>query len=118
MNCSIAGDYEKTGFAILSGISDYLMPTTSSPLLARNQTQITAYPNPISGSGQIFITLPDGDTHTLSAKIIAADGTQFELSLNQFGQNADIQLPNLPCGVYFLVIQTTKQRLTERIMVI
>lgn len=55
MNCADAGFYDKTAFAILHGISDYLNLgfVGVDELLATNKLNVKAYPNPFSAELQI-----------------------------------------------------------------
>ena len=50
MNCSSAGSYDKTAFAILNGITDYLVLGTSSRdrEIDGHSIDLQAYPNPFS----------------------------------------------------------------------
>ena len=116
-NCESAGDFDKTAYALLAGISDYLLNPNSTPKHVKQLEQLTTYPNPLSGSGNMHITFPTENTVILSAKMVAITGIQYQLKLNNYGHTADVELPYLQSGIYILVIETATQKLTERIII-
>lgn len=108
MNCSSAGSYDKTAFAILHGISDYLEVVTSAGYSMPEDISmdIRAYPNPFSD--QVFIEWnPDKDLKSayitdmlgrLVYQLPAGGAYNGKLSWNSIDRNGT----KVSRGIYFL----------------
>jgi hypothetical protein len=118
MNCAEAGDYDKTAFTLLSGISDYLglqssainPEITSEMYNISNDLSVRIYPNPISSNSRLNIKV--------DSKIFS----KYDISIyNILGQKVAIlqngnitpgilqissKLKNLSTGTYFILLQT------------
>ncbi len=65
MNCSEAGDFDKTALALLSGIKDYLglqeTPVEPIPFVAQRAVEeeisLSAYPNPVSNGSKLSVNI-------------------------------------------------------------
>lgn len=112
MNCSSAGDYDKTAFALLSGIQLYLMPAVAS-VNQYKKKEMRLYPNPAQAGGNIQVDLP-GNATIDAARIISLDGRQIPITAYN---DKSIPLPQLKHGMYILEVQTNGNFYRNRIII-
>lgn len=111
MNCSAAGSYDLTAFALLSGIYDYLDIEIAEPeepevILSTlpKDMEVTAYPNPfvnditVSWQGQLKVT--DAYLTDMQGKLIM--GTSIEQGRNTL----TVSGPTLASGNYIINLKT------------
>lgn len=105
MNCESNGDYDKSAFAILNGISDYLeLETMAVPGLAYDEIQLRAFPNPFRD----MLTVEwNPDREPLSILITDVLGRRIYQSDNMGGQQGSMSLSTSDWssktgGIYFL----------------
>ncbi|MDQ7053592.1 MAG: M14 family zinc carboxypeptidase [candidate division KSB1 bacterium] len=118
MNCSSAGDYDRSAQAILAGVRDYLnlgQPTgialnESSSALPRHLSLDALYPNPISdpGNGILRFYLPAADNVSLIIYDMLGRRMQAErIIAGRAGwQRLVLRLPRLAAGRYWLVLRS------------
>ncbi len=130
MNCSAAGDYDSTAYALVHGIADYLglAQTGIKEQIAANQALSLSqnYPNPVQLSG------PSGSTTTIQYSLNRPKKVQLTL-YNVLGQKIKVlqngikavgthdvsfDATNLSNGIYFYKLETATESRFRKLMII
>ncbi len=129
MNCYSAGEYDRTAHAMVSGIIDYLNinpPTgiTEQPAAAApDRFSLQAfYPNPVASAGAARIRYYLAEPAKVTIELYNALGRRLQslehLSDQAGLQFAEIRLPPLSSGVYWLVLRSRYGTLSRRFVVL
>ena len=114
MNCSSAGNYDVTAFALLSGIADYFeLETLDLDIFPTNKNVLNIYPNPVSESGSIFISAHTYRDIDYEIRLISFDGNIIEIpmsSTTKSGSVIELQLDIISSGMY--IVQYTSEGVT------
>ncbi len=129
MNCSLAGDYDRTAYALLHGIADYLgigqVPVPPQEELVTEAILVhPGYPNPVlldAGSNTVVIRyeLPSAQPvrlvlYDLLGRVVAV----VDEGERQAGSStARIDVGGLGSGVYFCRLETTLGSKVQRLMI-
>lgn len=117
MNCSSAGNYDETAFAMLSGIADYLdlrVPAGINQFAINSEIQI--YPNPVKSNG--FLSVDSKSDNIRCFKIFDTTGKQMYYSANHTGNGSyELKIPAANPGMYILQMQTRSKVFTKKIII-
>lgn len=121
MNCSTAGQFDKTAFAMLGGIDDYLNATFTAIDETKPETfaGILAYPNPVVAASNFSVVFPTSVSQVFQTELVSLNGNEIKLTGADFGEDktVDFQLPNLAAGIYLLKTATDKGLFSTRIII-
>lgn len=106
MNCSSAGSYEVTAFALLSGIADYFeLETLSTETSNISEKTLDIYPNPISKTESVFIGSHTFREVDYNINLITLDGNIINIpksKTSKTGSIIEFTLDNVSNGVYII----------------
>lgn len=129
MNCASAGQYDRTAFALLQGIADYLglTPTaiTDTPELPADFSLAQSYPNPMNigqaSGNSTFIRYSVG--RSMPVRLALYDILGREIAVLRDGPappgsyQVELNATDLASGVYFYRLQTRNGTLTRRLLI-
>lgn len=120
MNCASASDYDKTAFAILNGIKDYLQIGSIASVHDFSDLQnIEIYPNPIIRGQEIKIKFDKSQTEPCLLKFCDINGKT--ILSKKILTNSEIEsfaIPYVKSGIYFLQINSTKGIVNKKVILI
>lgn len=119
MNCASAGLFDKTAWAILNGISDYLGLTTPPTGIGNliKETPFSLYPNPAWAGSTIHIKSKNL-SEIKQIEIFSSTGKSvYTLPTQYSGEVADFTLPTLSPGIYVVVLSNNSEITRTKIMV-
>ncbi len=122
-NCQEAGSYDRTAFAILHGITDYLglINTLAFDLSDKSKLRLNVFPNP-SSTAQRHLILTYTLVHPCSVNITLYDVKGHICLQLHFPPHTDrvqrhyLNLSNLSGGTYFLQLSTDEAQLTKQVI--
>jgi hypothetical protein len=131
MNCTSAGDFDQTAYALLHGSADYLglintAVTHSGTELVRDEMELQNFPNPISLANQqdLSTVVQYHLKSSQDVRLVLYDilGRQLTV-LDQGYRSADehrliFNAGHLPNGIYFFALETATNRIIKRFSVI
>jgi hypothetical protein len=125
MNCPSAGQYDKTAFAILQGIADYLklMQTgvTATTDLPTDFALAQNFPNPLRAG--IATIIRYSVWQTTPVRLVLYDALGREITVLSEGvavpgtYQIEIDTANLANGIYFYRLQTNTGALTRQLLI-
>ncbi|MCK5781193.1 MAG: T9SS type A sorting domain-containing protein [Flavobacteriales bacterium] len=121
MNCSSAGDYEKTAFALLSGIADYfeleMLGLDYSPAIS---SSLNIYPNPASQSSSIHISAHTYRDVEYRIQLISTGGRIIDIPISQTSKSGSViefRASNLPKGLYMVKYSSEEITMLGRLLI-
>ncbi len=121
MNCSSAGSYDVTAFALLSGIADYLeLETLDLDIFPTDKNSLNIYPNPASKSRSVFISAHTFRDVDYQIHLISFDGNVLEIPISKSSKNSsviELQLDNVPSGMYIVQYASEGVIMTGKLIV-
>jgi hypothetical protein len=124
-NCAEAGSYDKTAFAILSGISNYFgitYPVYTDECITDNYFLEQNYPNPAKVNSYISIKYMIPKTEKIKLEIFNMSGkkiiTVFDGIENEGWHNKTINSYGLNSGNYFYRLTTKSKVLTKKMVIL
>ena len=120
-NCDEAGDYDKTAFALLSGIADYLelevLGVDDLPVISK---ALNIYPNPASQSSSVYISAHTHRDVEYRIQIISAEGRIIDVPMsqtNKSGSVIELRTLNFPSGLYIVQYSSEGLTMSGRLMI-
>ena len=116
MNCASAGSYDKTAYALLYGISDYLNLgyVGIQNEISSNSFNINTYPNPVKDILSIESNLPS--SKEVSLAMYNSFGTLVYKTTYTGSTKIDFQSMNLSSGLYIINCKYDEYTNTEKII--
>lgn len=117
MNCSLAGNYQRTAESILWGIADYLgLHSPVSVQTADLFSHIEVYPNPVKFGNSFIVDLPSNVAVT-SVKLIDVNGRlQSVEQIDRAENKLELYFDGTQSGVYFLQLTTNDNVFVKKVM--
>lgn len=121
MNCSSAGSYDVTAFALLSGIADYLeLETLGLDILPTDKNILNIHPNPASKSRSVFISAHTFRDVEYDIRLITFDGNMINIPMSntsKSGSVIELQLDNVSSGMYLIQYTSEGVIMTGKLIV-
>ena len=127
MNCSSAGEYDKTALALLQGIVDYFKlgqtnAVAATAITPQDLALSSNYPNPVGHNDATLINYRVAHSTPVRLVLYDAVGRQVRVlheSAAAPGQyQIQLETKNLTNGVYFYRLQTNAGVLTKRLLIV
>lgn len=112
---------EETGYAVgTSGLIKKHEITSSIGELGNKPGNLSVYPNPLSGSQDLFIQTEENADDCIVNIVNAIGQIVFNKTIakTQTGSLITITSLNLPAGVYSVSVETKEKRSTEKLMIV
>jgi hypothetical protein len=117
MNCAQNGNYAKTAEALLLGIRNYLNLEGTDIEQLSNENSLSAYPNPVHSADILKLTNNKGFENSI-VELISIDGKIVHSEkVNNSNNEISISLPVLSKGLYMLVVKSTLDVQSKRIVI-